>query len=87
NEEKASATRRLVITLNDDIPIENYSEEEIKANRIFTMIKTAVESGKEKQVKEVLNRIYSEEWIDPGFPSDFSLFREPSTLLSFEDWQ
>ena len=87
NEEKASATRRLVITLNDDIPIENYSEEEIKANRIFTMIKTAVESGKEKQVKEVLNRIYSEEWIDPGFPSDFSLFREPSTLISFEDWQ
>ncbi|QHA93245.1 ABC transporter permease [Bacillus sp. N1-1] len=87
NEEKASATRRLVITLNNEIPIENYSEEEIKANRIFTMIKTAVESGKEKQVKEVLNRIYSEEWIDPGFPSDFSLFREPSTLLSFEDWQ
>lgn len=87
NSEKASATRKLVITLNDDIPIENYSEEEIKANQIFTMIKTAVESGEEKQVKEVLNRFYSEEWIDPGFPSDFSLFREPSTLISFEEWQ
>lgn len=87
NEEMASAIRRMVVTLNDAIPIENYSEEEIEANRIFSMIKRAVESGKEKQVKEVLNRIYSEEWIDPGFPSDFSLFRKPSTLILFEEWQ
>lgn len=87
NEEMASAIRRMVVTFNDAIPIENYSEEEIEANRIFSMIKRAVESGKEKQVKEVLNRIYSEEWIDPGFPSDFSLFRKPSTLILFEEWQ
>ncbi len=87
NEERASAIKGMVITLKEDIPMENYSEEEIKANRVFTMIKTAIESGKEKQVKEVLNRIYSEEWIDPGFPSDFSLFREPSTLISYEEWQ
>ena len=86
NEENASAIKSMVVTVNDAIPIENYSEEEIEANRIFSMIKTAVESGKEKQVKEVLNRIYSEEWIDPGFPSDFSLFRKPSTLILFEEW-
>ena len=84
---KRPAVKSSVITISDDIPSDKYTDEEIQANNIFTMIKSAVDEGKEKQVKDVLNRIYSEQWVDPGFTSDFTLFREPSTFLTYEDWQ
>ncbi|MGB8001372.1 MAG: hypothetical protein WCF60_14935, partial [Anaerobacillus sp.] len=85
--DEATRVKSSVITISDDIPSEKYTDEEIQANNIFTMIKSAVDVGKEKQVKDVLNRIYSEQWVDPGFTSDFTLFREPSTFLTYEDWQ
>ncbi|MFK3960389.1 ABC transporter permease/M1 family aminopeptidase [Guptibacillus hwajinpoensis] len=87
NKKKANQIRDLVITIQDNIPLEDYSEEEIKANQIFTMINEAIADGDSKQVKEVLDRIYSERWVDPGFAADFTLFREPSTLIPYEEWQ
>ncbi|WP_347548918.1 hypothetical protein ABFG93_15475 [Pseudalkalibacillus hwajinpoensis] len=84
---EANETRSSVVYTGNEISEDDRSAEEKKAIQVYAMIKKAMNQGKEKQVKEVLNRFYSEKWDDPGFANDFNLYHEPSTIITFAEWK